>query len=485
MKKFFLPFILIAVVAFFNTACEDSLDINDDPLAATQVSPDLLFPEVFVNISNNRTIEVSGRTSAIVQYTEPAFGVFGDMALGELGNTFLVGNTWTAMYNSGLKNLVLAEQTAAASEPANVNVIAQSKIMQAFIYYNLTSMWERIPFTQALNADEFPTPAFDEQEVVLEGIVAMLDEATGLIDKGDEAFKVTTGDMIYSGDMDKWEKFANSLKLKVLMLLANKKDVSSQIAAAISAPRITDLADEAAFQYVDQPGNQNPIWNTLNRFAGGINPTWWIASTTFMGVMTDLNDPRISTYYDESQDETDTGNFGPAATPGSFNSTRGNAIVSLNILRPDYPDRYITPAEIVLMEAEAIASGYAPGGMAEADAKYREGIMLSMNYFDGKPGAIAEADKMDYIASLPDLSSLSTEDAIKAIQIQIYIECFFRMPEGWNVWRRTGQPETVVTPSGSQLTNVIRRFFYPPDEAGANPNTPTDPALDSPMWFEN
>jgi hypothetical protein len=485
MKKHFLPFILIVTMMFVGVSCDDQLDINQDPLAATQVDPNLLFPEAFVNLSNNRTIEVSGRTGNVVQYYEPAFGAFGDMALGELGNTFLVGNTWTSLYNSVLKNIVLAERTAAAQEPQNVNVIAQSKILQAFAYYNLTSMWERVPFTQALNPDEFPTPAFDEQQVVLEGIVSMIDEAIALINKDPESFRVTNGDMIFDGDLDKWEKFGNSIKLKVLMMLANKVDVSSQIAATINSPRITSLADEAAFQYFDAAGNFNPIWNTLNRFAGGINPTWWVASTTFTDVLDELNDPRKSTYYDESQDEVDTGNFGPSASPGSFNSSRGNSIVSLNILRPDYPDRYVTPGEIVLMEAEAIARGFASGDLAAADAKYREGIRLSMDFFDGKPGAISAEDKDAYLASLPALTTLSQDDAVEAIQIQIYIECFFRMPEGWNAWRRTGVPSTISTPSGSQLSGVLRRLFYPPDERGANPNAPADPALDSPMWFEN
>jgi hypothetical protein len=436
MKKFFLPFILAATLVVLNTGCEDAfddaLDINEDPLAATQVDPNLLFPEVLVNMSNNRTIEVSGRLGNIVHYYEPALTVFGTMAYGDLSNTFLVGNIWSNWYSTGLKNLVLAEQTAAANEPPNVNVVAQSKLLQGFLYYMLTTCWEEVPFTEALNATEFPTPNFDQQEVILEGIVAMCDEAVGLIDKGDGAFAVTTGDLVYGGDMDQWEKFGNSLKLKALMLLANKKDVSAQIAATIAAPRITTLGDEAALQYFDAPGNFNPLWNTLNLFAGGNNPEWWNASTIFIDIMDELNDPRKSTYYDEGDDEdlVGTGNFGPGAPPGSF-GVAGNAVVSANILRPDFPDRYITPAEIVLMEAEAIARGLAPGGMGAADAKYREGIQLSMDFYDGKPGAIAAGDKDAYLNSLPDLTSLTEADAIEAIQLQIYIEDFMRSPEGW------------------------------------------------------
>jgi hypothetical protein len=464
------------------TGCDDALDINDDPLAATTADPDLIFPNVLVNFSNNRTIEVSGRMSNIVQYNEPAFGTFGDMALGELGNTFLTGNTWSNYFTSGLKNLVLIEEDAAAK--SNNNVVAQSKIMQAMIYYCLTGMWESVPFTDAVNT-EVDVPTYDDQETILRGIVSMLDEAIGLLDP--DAFAITTGDIIYNGDISKWEKFANSLKLKTLMLIANKDtSVGGEIQKTLSEPLITTLADEAEFKYYNNAGDFNPIWNTLNRFAGGINPTWWVASTTFMDIMTDLNDPRLSTYYDESEDAAviGTGDFGPASAPGSYNSDFGNSIVSLNILRADFPDRYMTAAEVVLMQAEAIARGWASGSIEDADAKYREGIRLSIDFFDGQPGAVDQTAEDDYLASLPNLSSLSQEEAVEAIQLQLYIHNFFRTPESWIQWKRTKVPD-LVTPQGSQLTDILRRLFYPPDEKGANPNTPSDPPLDSPMWFEN
>ncbi|MDH3245502.1 MAG: SusD/RagB family nutrient-binding outer membrane lipoprotein, partial [Saprospiraceae bacterium] len=124
------------------------------------------------------------------------------------------------------------------------------------------------------------------------------------------------------------------------------------------------------------------------------------------------------------------------------------------------------------------------GGLGGADEKYRLAIQLSMDYFDSKPGEIDPVLKMDYINSLPLLTSLSESDAVTAIQMQIYIADFMRMPEGWIQWRRTKVP-TLVPPQGSQLSDIIRRFSYPPDEKGANPNAPGDKTLDTPMWYEN
>ena len=486
--KNYLVFTFIALAGLV-LGCNDILDINDDPLAATQADPDLLFPAVLVNLSNNRTIELSGRMGNVVQYYEPGLPVLGDMALGSLGNIFITGNTWRNYYGAGgggLKDLVLIEQDAAAKSPPNDNVIAQSKIMQAFIYYLLTGIWERVPFTEAVNFD-ITQPAYDDQQTILRGVITLCDEAIGMIDNDPSVFRITRGDLIYNGDLDKWVKFANSLKLKSLLLLANKTtDVVSEISQLVGQPLITTLADEAAFKYYNIPGNYNPIWNTLNLLAGGVNANLAMASTTFMNVMNSLNDPRKSTYYDESvvPGSVGSGNFGPAAAPGSYGGTpSAPSIVSLKIIRRDFPDRYMTAAEILLMQAEVIAKGWASGSMADANMKYQAGILASMNFFDGKPGAITPTNKDAYLASLPDLASLSQAEALKAIHLQIYINNFLRMPDAWIEWKRTKVPDLVV-PQGSLLSDILRRLFYPPDEKGANPNTPTDPPLDSPMWYE-
>ena len=483
MKKI-IKYTLIVLGTLAFTACEDLLDVNTDPLVATSANADLLFPDVLVSLSNTRTVEISLGSGTIAQHYEGAFGVFGNAALGTL-STFTTGNTWSALYLTCLKNLVLAEQEAASAEPPNNNIVAQSRILQGFVYYNLTTLWEDIPFTEAVG--EATEPVSDRQEVVLNGVVSMMDEATALIDRDPGSPRVNSGDLLYAGDMEKWERFANSIKLKSLMLIANKDaSVTSQIASTMSQPLITSVEDEAEFQYFNNPGDYNPIWATLNNFAGGANPEWIMGSTTLQGVLEEMNDPRLSTYYDESDEpaRVGTGNFAPGATPGSFGEFADHSIVSFNIIRPDAPDRYITSSEIVLMMSEAVAKGWAPGGMSEADRLYRIGIALSMVYYDGKPGQISPEESIGFINSLPALASLNPGDAVAAIQLQIYVATFFRTPEAWTQWRRTKVPDLVL-PRGSLLSDIMRRWAYPPDEKGANRNTPSDQPLDTPMWFEN
>lgn len=480
MKKL-LYFSLALAFVIGGTSCDDQLDINSDPLAATAVDANLLFPEVLVNFSNIRESELDARIGTIPQYYEPAFGVIGDYALGLRSNNFLMGNVWSNVYTGVLKNVTLLERTAQEAEPGTRNnILAQGKIMKVLAYWQATMLWEDVPYTQAVDFTT-PLPVFDDQESILRGLVAEIDESLALID--DTSAKIEGGDLIFGGDMDAWARFAGSLKLKILMQIANKDEsVAGQIAEAINGPLIENESQNAQLNYRDSPGNFNPYWGILNNFAGGVNPTWYIAGEVPFNLLEDLNDPRLSTYYSESADPDSlgTGNFGPPASPGSFNGSAGTAaIVSLKVIRADRPDTYGTASETQLYIAEAIIRGFASG---DAQAAFEAGIRASMAEYDGIDGAISEDDKDAYIASLGDIGS--GDDALLAIHQQLYLANFQRLPDAWAEWRRTKVP-ALETPAGSSVDGVVRRFFYPPDEVGANPNAPDTQPVDTPMWYEN
>ncbi|CAH0999875.1 hypothetical protein LEM8419_01144 [Neolewinella maritima] len=483
MKKYLhLP--LVAVLFLFGTSCDDQLDINENPLAATQVDANLLFPEILVNFSNIRESELDARIGTIPQYYEPAFGVIGDYALGLRSNTFLMGNVWSNIYTNVLKNSGLLERTALEAEPGTRNnIIAQAKIINGLAYWQATMLWEDVPYTEAV---DFVTqlPKFDSQESILRNIAADLATAVSLIDEG--SAKIESGDLVYDGDMDLWRRAGNSLRMKILMYIANKDEgsVSGDIAALAAGPLLETADQNAQLSYLDAPGNYNPYWNILNNFANGVNPTWYIASEASFNLISSLDDPRLSVYYDESEDAATvgTGDFGPVSSPGTFNGFgRTAAILSSTLIRPDRPDTYIVASETQLLKAEAILRGLASG---DAQAAFEAGIRASINEYDGTDREVADSEVSAYIESLGSLDSKSDNAALLAVRQQLYIANFERLPDGWSEWRRTKVP-TLQAPSGSQVSGVVRRFFYPPDEVGANTNAPSPKALDAPMWYEN
>lgn len=296
----------------------------------------------------------------------------------------------------------------------------------------------------------------------------------GLVESG-RADIVVDGDLIYGGDRESWIRFANSLKLRILMLIANvDPSVASEIQNTANQPLITSNEYVAKLDFVDASGNENPIWRTIDRFAGGVN-AFWGAGIALVDIMNASNDPRRATYFD------DVNGAYVGQTQGVFSSA-GISAVSLNIINPSMPDIYATAAETNFYLAEAVLQGWITG---DADAHYKAGIQASLDFYDGSDGEILAADKTTFMNSAR--ATITGDDmatAMKKIHEEIYVSNFTRGLAAWTNWRRNKVPNFEL-PVGAALNTTIRRYQVPLSEITSNPNAPTTlPALDVPMWFE-
>lgn len=467
--------IVLSCFLLGTTSCTDDLDINTDPLSATTVEPNLLFPTVMVSVSSNRTVELNSLNIQAQHWTSGgSAGVFRNPEVYIISpNT--TNNVWVGQYSTALRNLQQMRSLVAASNPEALNIVGQVKIYEAFVFLNLTTLYGDIPFSEATQVGEFPNPKFDAQEDVLRGIVGRLDEGIDLLSTDTDI--ISNGDLVYQGDKDKWVRFANSLKLKTLMLIANvdPASVQAQLQAVASQPLIENNSQNAYLQFLDVGGNENPLWKTLDNFAGGANPFWYSGST-LVNLMNSNDDPRRATFFDEEE-----GGVYVGQDQGVF-SGAGISNVSLNILRPDLEDRYATAAETNFFLAEAVVKGFITG---DAEEFYRKGLMASLDSYDGQPGEIAQADKDAYLASSRGtLDGLTNDKAIQQINEEQYVALFTRGLEALTHWKRTKTPEFML-PVNAALSDIIRRYPYPNSEVSSNPNAPSIPALDMPMWFEN
>lgn len=487
LKSIKYGFVLLMVILI--AGCDGFLDVNDDPNAATEAPGDLLFVEAAVTLQSNRNIELGPATSFFAQTwaSNGTASVFLNPDRYIIGSSnFTVTNSWGAFYPNVLNNLELFINDAEESDPVRNNAIAQARLLQAYTFYVLTALWGDVPFSEALS-EEIQNPVFDAQENVLRGILTRIDEALNRINPDETAPSITDGDVFYNGNMEQWRRFGNSLKLRVLMLLYNEdSSVGSEIQALINNPDLVrDNSDNFEFPYTTANGNENQVYQLHADFASG-QPSFIYGSETLIDLMNSVDDPRRATYFDEAPVFDEDGN--QIGTQGYIGRKNGApfaseySLIGANIIRPDFPGRILTASETLFHEAEFLANNGDPGG---ARLKLQEGIEASISYFNGLPGAVSEMEKNMYVnAILADFDAASSEDKIRIITEQHFIDVFEKTPENWTLWRRTKTPELQL-PQSAQLGTLIRRLPYPSTEASSNPNTPDPmPTRDEPMWFE-
>jgi hypothetical protein len=474
MKKikiiiYLLSFLLVSVNL---ASCDDELDINTNPLAATSADPNAILPYVFGAYSARKVSELGTRICDVSQYIS---NTFNSPNRGNV-SSFLTGNVWRMMYTDVLGNLSLVKADAELAGTTSNNINAIATILSAHIFYEATSLWEEIPFTEALDGQTFPNPNFDDQKTVLNGVVALYDEAIALIDAMPASgnFAITpASDMLYGGDMEMWKTLANSLKLRTLMMLKNGgENVDSQINSTLSQSLMQTNADAAFINYSGDAGAENAMQTIITSFFGPDNESQDVfgPGDPIDNLLNGSGDPRLDLWVAR--------NNLPAPGNDLFPS-QASSVLSNNIIRSDLPDVIMLPSEIDLYKAQLALEGYTTAGNAQTN--YKNGITNNIKWWGQDiPGVIANVANSDITTYVNGLATPTLNDVYN----QQYLAVFLQPVMAWNMYRINKVPN-LIAPPNSTIGTVLRRFVYPTAEIGANPNTPANKLTNLPMWFEN
>jgi hypothetical protein len=489
LRNIFLAVAYVMLSAGFLSSCDsafdESLDINRDPLEATSADPNGVLPFVFTEYSARKVSELGTRISDVPHHVNETFN---SPKNGGNVSSFLTGNTWRTWYTGLLGNLELVKQDAEAAGAPQNNVNAVARIMQAHLFFELTCIWEEVPYTQALDGNQFQQPEFDDQETILKGVVSDLDSAILLIDNMPESgnFDFSFGDLIYDGDISLWRKLAVSMKIRTLMLIRNADPgfadpLLQDILGADTPEYLTENSEAAFFTYVGGSGARNAQYNIVNQFFGPSNEGALIfgPSPTMRDLLIDTNDPRADIWM---VDLSGTGDF-PVDEYPAFPAA-DETVYSDNLIRETLPDIYFLPGEIDFYRAELAVLGVLPG--TDANEAFENGVTKTLEYWggeiDGYEGpAISSGQVQTYIDGR-SFNGLSDDGKLTEIYNQLYLETFLRPVVAWNHIRRTNTP-ALDPPPAAVIPVVLQRFTYPPDEVGSNANTPANKPTDQPMWF--
>ncbi len=365
----------------------------------------------------------------------------------------------TTLYD--LENIILINNDPNTKETAlangsNANQIAVARILKVFFFALTTDELGDIPYFEALKKEPFP--AYDPQDVVYKDLFKELDEAVRQFDKG----QTVKGDILFNGNITRWKKFANSLRL-IHALRVSKVDPAlgkAQALAALAADQgvIDNNVDNAALTY---PGTnfRHPWFNVYN----GFKP--YGISDVMVSQLSAINDPRLPV-------------FGAPNTQGKvigipYGLPREQAIEFITknpswafVLAPNYrransTHPILTAAHVSLARAEAAALGWTT---ENAQTLYEAGIRTSLQFWQVFNQATYDA----YVKN-PQIALSGTDDLDK-IRLQRWLGFYPNGYQGWSEWRRTGIPNLQPTVYAVNASKQIpRRFVYWLREANLNP----------------
>jgi len=343
---------------------------------------------------------------------------------------------------------------AAAASGPNENQIAVARILKVHTFQMLTDIWGDIPYFDALKGLENTAPSYTPQQEIYADLLKELTEAQAMIVDGN-----INGDIIYGGDMTKWKKFANSLRMRVALRTSKvNPDFKAEIEAAIAAGAFTSYEDDAYFQFDNISPGYNPLYEAI--VVSGRPPDFAV-SEPLINMLVSTNDPRLPFYADKAVAfaGTDTPYRGlpyglnateaPAvAGPGSENVSLPSADI---VVAPNAKAWMMTYGEVCFIKSEI---------MGWDQTEYEKGIEASMLTWGVDP-----ADVATYLATVPPASA-------KTVGEQKWLGMYMQGNQGWFEWRRTGYPELsgpVAGPLGDVGTRAIAsRLFYPEREQVTN-----------------
>lgn len=500
-------------------SCNDYLDINDNPNKPTTVSAALVLPQALWATANTLDdYNLYGMQVGGYGANAGGYGGFNEtVSYKYTPNNY--SNLWNAYDNLEDYQYIINETKG---DPTSLYLYAVAKIMKSYDFQLLADAYNNIPYSQALRGEKFLTPVYDDAAKIYDSLAINLDEAIAAIKTGKglavAPTSIATSDIVFGGDMDSWIKFANSLKLRLIVRATGKITFTNTTFTTDGFLTADALVNPG---FTKDNSRQNPKWDYWAfGYTGSAGVKSWIPSTFIMTFYNNgkINDPgRGNATYYQFAAGTGTNQLGYEATgipkcpDGTFwytansDESRKNIIDTIGVLKgPSAGYPLMIASESYLLQAEAALRGIISG---DDKALFNKGITASFNYLYQFPDKSITADIDALVANYQSLNStnalvnydLATTQTqkIEAIITQKYIALnMVNSQEGWNEYRRTGYPsvsgtaaETTFASKVSQSTRVDKlpsRILYPTSEVQYNsanvPSATTDSFTSLIFW---
>ena len=266
LYKFILPIFAVLAIA----SCESyTEDLNDDPNAFVVASSDLIIGQVQLALmqhmgSNNARYaavfsnQMSGgdRQYLTLNTYSPNRGNYNDM--------------WNDTYIAGINNAQLIINDDSASDL--IRGIAE--ILQGTMFADMALLYGDVPFSEAVQPNEFPEPAYDAQATVVSGGISLIE--SGIIKVGAATVAAGYGGARLEGGT--WAEAAHTLAARYALANDDKIKAISHATQGITS-RANDL--------VTQQGNAQYNRNLMYQFVIDQRQDYLVATDSHLANLLD------------------------------------------------------------------------------------------------------------------------------------------------------------------------------------------------------
>ena len=349
-------------------------------------------------------------------------------------NYLPTNNTYGNKFSNCYRRVVLLDDILALTEENAdelKNIRWASRIFKEYLWLLNTDQFGDIPYTDANKVEDGQMkPKYDSQEIIypaiLENLKAIADEmAAGL---GSD--NIGEGDFLFGGNIQRWQKFCNSLRMRAAMRIVNvapdlaKSTIEEICQNQAAYPLLETSAENAYFYWQGSSPYFEPYYNDFRtRDDYGM-------SNIFVNHLKSMNDPRISAIMQ------------PAATDGEYRGFENGAlsapsnIQAISRMYREDPAGFtplLKSCENYFIMAEAAMRGWNVG--ISAQEAYETAVKLSMD-----DNGVSAADAETYLANAG-----KWDNTLERIYMEEWVALFKENCEAWSLYRRTGYPKEIRT----------------------------------------
>lgn len=452
---------IITILTFISLSfysCNSELDsFNNNPNDPESVTPNLLLSASEVATFSNHSSGLARTASVLTQHltgtNDGQFGPIGRYDITE--GTF--NNEWNALYTDAMESSYLILRDFGNDNPYYAGM---ARVLTAINLGNAADFWNDVPYNESFRGDEgIIQPSYQTQEEIYVEIQNMLTQALSDFDQPENSNIYIPGsdDFIFGGDVNSWKTITNVLKARFALRLSNVNGSSAYTDAIsyINASGISSNSEDMEAIFSGEGSSLNQ-WSAFQ----SSRANYLKMGATFMDLMINSNDPRLSFFATKDENGTYTG----SVANDQNNTTVSN--IGTAIASDDQNLGIVTYVEAKFIEAEA---KFQTGDLGGAQVAFVEAVTASVEKVTGE-------------VDIAFVTSVTNELSLEKIIEQKYIAMFSTV-EPYNDFRRTGFP--VLTPnSAAQTQQIPLRLPTVSEERLYNPNATVVSSLYESVWWD-